>query len=253
MARTMGVAVLSAAVMCFVGKLAFTPSLSTGFGRFAQQGMAAQQRSLTQRQADGSYLKPFGPAVSYAKALRDAGIAKGEDAAVMEDILKIKAFYEDEAVFEELSLVQNDFNLTNVERADKILDMVKPLKSTVTPKFVRFLAKKMRLKGLKAICLEYVQSAYFTESVSPVKVTSAARLTDEQKSKIIEKMKVKCETSNIKLIEEIDANLISGFKLEWGYIDPVNLDAPSHGVDLSLQNILNKKALQVGGLVDALP
>ncbi|CAE7244296.1 atpD, partial [Symbiodinium necroappetens] len=171
-----------------------------------------------------------------------------EDAAVMEDILKIKAFYEDEAVFEELSLVQNDFNLTNVERADKILDMVKPLKSTVTPKFVRFLAKKMRLKGLKAICLEYVQSAYFTESVSPVKVTSAARLTDEQKSKIIEKMKVKCETSNIKLIEEIDANLISGFKLEWGYIDPVNLDAPSHGVDLSLQNILNKKALQVGGV-----
>eukprot|EP00439_Symbiodinium_sp_Y106_P019690 s4607_g2.t1 len=83
------------------------------------------------------------------------------------------------------------------------------------------------------------------ESVSPVKVTSAVRLTDDQKSKIIEKMKVKCETDSIKLIEEIDGNLISGFKLEWGYIDPVNLDAPSHGVDLSLQNILNKKALQV--------
>mmetsp|Transcript_25068 Transcript_25068/g.59649 ORF Transcript_25068/g.59649 Transcript_25068/m.59649 type:complete len:252 (+) Transcript_25068:87-842(+) len=251
MARTMGVAVLAAAVMCFMGKLAFTPSLPAGFGRSAQSGEAAQQRSLTQRQADGSYLKPFGPAVSYAKALREAGQAKGEDAAVMEDILKIKAFYEDEAVFEDLSLVQNDFNLTEVERADQILAMVKPLKSTVVPKFVRFIAKKMRLKGLKAICLEYVQSAYFKESVSPVKVTSAARLTDDQKSKIIEKMKVKCETDSIKLIEEIDANLISGFKLEWGYIDPVNLDAPSHGVDLSLQNILNKKALQKG-VVDAL-
>ena len=36
---------------------------------------AAQQRSLTQRQADGSYLKPFGPAVSYAKA--GASVSRG--------------------------------------------------------------------------------------------------------------------------------------------------------------------------------
>ncbi|CAE7247703.1 atpD [Symbiodinium natans] len=238
MARTMGVAVLSVAVSRSCDVL---------------HGEANQQRSLTQRQADGSYLKkPFGPAVSYAKALREAGQAKEEDAAVMADILKIKSFYEDETIFEELSLVQNDFNLTEVERADKILDMVKPLKSTVTPKFVKFLAKKMRLKGLKAICLEYVQSAYFKESVAPVKVTSAVRLSEAQKEKIIEKMKVKCETDSIKLIEEVDGNLISGFKLEWGYIDPEKLDAPSHGVDLSLRNILNKKALQVGGLVDAL-
>ena len=83
-------------------------------------------------------------------------------------------------------------------------------------------------------------------------MTSAVRLSEAQKEKIIEKMKVKCETDSIKLIEEVDGNLISGFKLEWGYIDPEKLDAPSHGVDLSLRNILNKKALQVGGLVDAL-
>ncbi|CAE7239280.1 atpD [Symbiodinium pilosum] len=245
-------AVLAVAVMCFVGKLAFTPSLPAGLGRSAKMGEAARQRSLMQRSADGSYLNGYGPAVAYAKALREAAQAKGEAATVMEDVMKIKAFYEDESIIEDLSLVQNDFNLTSVERADKILAMVKPLKSTVMPKFVTFIAKKMRLKALKPICLEYVQAAFFKESVAPVRVTSAVRLSEEQKNKIIDKMKVKCETDSIKLIEEVDANLISGFKLEWGFIDPVNLDAPSNGVDLTLRNILNKKALQVGGLVDAL-
>ena len=40
---------------------------------------------------------------------------------------------------------------------------------------MHFPPRKMRLKGLKAICLEYVQSAYFTESVSPVKAGPGCR------------------------------------------------------------------------------
>ena len=34
-----------------------------------------------------------------------------------------------------LTLIQNDFNLTAVQQADKIVDMVKPMKSKVMPAF----------------------------------------------------------------------------------------------------------------------
>jgi len=253
MARGTGFAVLAMAVVGFMGKMAFTPSRPASFGRSAQFGEAAQQQRLTARKADGSMLTGYGPIVEYANALRDAGAKKGEATAVMEDVLKIKDLYADDEFLEKLAFVNNDFNATNIDKANEILDLVKPLKSTVMPKFIMFLAKKMRLKGVKAIMLEYVQSGYFKESVSPVKITSAVRLTEAQKAQVIEKMKVKCETTNIKLIEEVDAGLVSGFKLEWGYLDPVNLEAPSFFVDKTLKSVLSQKALEEAGLVDAMP
>ena len=137
---------------------------------------------------------------------------------------------------------QNDPYVTEVQKAAKINKMLEPFKSTVMPKFVVFLAKKNRLGGIKVIMFEYVQSMYYRQSITPVRVTSAQRLTEDQLTKIKEKMKGKTQTE-IKLIEEVDPNLIGGLTLEWGYTDPVQLHAPTHGVDLSLKNILNKRAL----------
>ena len=101
------------------------------------------------------------------------------------------------------------------------------------------------------IMFEYVQSMYYKQSITPIRVTSAQRLTEDQLQKIGEKMKGKVGTTDVKLVAEVDPNLIGGLTLEWGYTDPVNLYAPTHGVDLSLKNILNKRALQKG-VVDAL-
>eukprot|EP00435_Cladocopium_sp_Y103_P012855 s946_g3.t1 len=225
-------------------KSAFTPSLPGNMG-MATAGMGAQ-RTLTQRNADGSMLKPFGPVVTYAKALMDAAREKGEDVPVTEDVLKIKDKFKEEEWLDKLVTVQNDPFLTEVQKANNIVDLLKPLKSTVMPKFIVFLAKKNRLNGIKVIMFEYVQSMYYLQSITPVRVTSAQRLTDDQLAKIKEKMKSKCGTKDVKLVAEVDPNLIGGLTLEWGYTDPVQLYAPTHGVDLSLKNILNKRALQKG-------
>ena len=232
-------------------KAAFTPSLPGNMGMAtAGRGMGAKQRSLTQRNADASMLVPFGPVVTYAKALMDAAREKGEDLAVTQDVLMIKDKFKDGEWLDKLSEVQNDPYVTEVQKAAKINKMLEPFKSTVMPKFVVFLAKKNRLGGIKVIMFEYVQSMYYRQSITPVRVTSAQRLTEDQLTKIKEKMKGKTQTE-IKLIEEVDPNLIGGLTLEWGYTDPVQLHAPTHGVDLSLKNILNKRALQKG-VVNAL-
>lgn len=87
---------------------------------------------------------------------------------------------------------------------------------------------------------------YFNQSITPVTVKVAQRLTEQQMEKIKEKMKKKAGTRDIKLVVEVDPSLIGGLQLEWGYTDPQNRYAPSYGVDLSLKNILEKRALQKG-------
>ncbi|CAJ1399609.1 unnamed protein product [Effrenium voratum] len=246
-----GLVVMAALACALVGRLAFTPSLSASFGGAADRGVAARQRTLTQRQADQSMLRPYGPVVTYAKALMDAAKEKGEDVSVTEDVLKVKDLFKVEDWLMKLLNIQNDPSLTEVAKGEEIIKTLSPLKSTVMPKFIVFLAKKRRLKGLKIIMLEYVQSMYFKESITPVKVTSAQRLSAEQLDKIKEKMLAKVGTTDVKLVPEVDPTLLGGIVLEWGYTDPINLYAPTHGLDLSLKNILNKKALQKG-VVDAL-
>lgn len=59
-----------------------------------------------------------------------------------------------------------------------------------------FLAKKNRLNGLKTICFEYVQSMYFTQSITPVTVRVAQRLTELQIEQIKEKMREKAGTKD---------------------------------------------------------
>lgn len=234
---------VGALLACGLWSAAFTPSVKVGLGGVAIRGSATKH--LIQRQADGSMLTPFGPVVTYAKALMDAAKARNEAVEVMEDVLMIKDKFKDEEWLDKLVTVQNDPRITEVQKAQKIADLLKPLKSSVMPRFIIFLAKKNRLNGIKVIMLEYVQSTYYTNSVTPVRVTSAQRLTQDQMEKIKLKMEAKVGT-DVRLVQEVSPSLLGGLTLEWGYTDPDKLYAPTHGVDLSLKNILNKRAIQKG-------
>ncbi|CAK9079424.1 unnamed protein product [Durusdinium trenchii] len=240
-----GLALLTCGVGLALFAPAFTPSLPRS-GLSAMPKAGPRRESLTQRAADGSGLKPFGPVVAYAKALMDAAIEKKEIVLVTDDVLKIKDQFLEEEWLEKLLLIQSNPKFSALQKATETVKILPKLKSTVMPKFIVFLAKKNRLRGLKRICLEYVQSMYFNQSITPVTVKVAQRLTEQQMEKIKEKMKKKAGTRDIKLVVEVDPSLIGGLQLEWGYTDPQNRYAPSYGVDLSLKNILEKRALQKG-------
>jgi len=195
-----------------------------------------------------SGLSPGGPVVAYTEALTDAAAKKGEPVLVTKDVMRLRMLFEDDDFLDELLYVNNEVGRSDLDRARDMIKLMQPLESTVLPKFVIFLAKKKRLMALKPICKEYVASLYFTNSIAPVKVRSAQPLSEEQKEAIKEKMKEKTGAADIKLVAEVDGSLLGGFVIEWGFVDPENLDTPSEGVDLSLQTILTKKALDNGVL-----
>merc|ERR1712039_142638 len=142
---------------------------------------------------------------------------------------------DDEMKFE-LTDQLNVAGISMLESASVIINGMGPWESNVFPKFITFLAKKRRLQSLRPICEEYVSHLYCIESIEPVTVTSAAKLTDEQVEKIKTKMTEKLQVRDIKLIQKIDVKLLSGFKIEWGYTDPENPEVGAESIDLTLKN-----------------
>jgi len=216
-------------------------------------GLAAAGRRACARvqvRADASGLMPGGPVIAYTQALTDAAEKKDEAVPVTKDVMKIRDKFEDEEFLDELQLLVNEPGLSLLDKARGTTKLLAPFESTVMEKFIVFLAKKKRLMALKPICREYVASLYFTQSIAPVVVRSAQRLTEEQAEAVKEKMKEKAGCSAVKLVNEVDGSLLAGFVIEWGFTDPENLVAPTEGIDLSLKRFLEKRAIDTGVLVE---
>lgn len=216
-------------------------------------GVAAagrRARARVQVRADDCGLHPSGPVTAYMQALSDAAEKKDEAVSVTKDVMMIREKYDDEDFLQELQYVNNEPSTTDLEKAQETVKLLAPFESTVMEKFVIFLAKKKRTMALKPICKEYIASLYFTQSILPVIVRSAARLSDKQAEAIKEKMKEKTGCSAIKLVNEVDGSMLAGFVVEWGFTDPENLVAPTQGIDLSLKSFLVEKAIDSGVMVD---
>lgn len=200
------------------------------------------RKNATKRYADKSLLEPGGGIVAYSKALTDAAAQKGESVTVTKDVMKLKSSMEDhpDTPFLENLLARNTPGISQVEEAELLIDLLKPLESKVFPAFLIFLAKKKRLVSLRRILNEYVQTLYLNQSVAPVRVTSAVPLSDEQKDKIKEKMKSKLDVDDIKLVCDYDAGLMAGVLLEWGFTDPDNMEIATESADLTMSSYLEK-------------
>merc|ERR1719198_547631 len=231
--------VAAAAGLCLVSKLDLG-FVGTSVVRGAERAARAPMRAYA------SGLQPGGPLIVYRDALIEAAAAKGESVAVTKDVMALKAKFEDQDLLEELSLIVNALGTTEIQKAQGMIKLFQPLESTVLPKFITFLAKKKRLLALKPLCMEYVSELYNMQEIVPVKVTSSSRLSAAQIEAIKEKMKAKTGASDVKLVQAIDASLLGGFVVEWGFSDPENMDTATEGVDLSLKNVLSKAALNQG-------
>jgi len=254
MARNTGVmlvAVASAAVaFCLLtAKPAFTPSLSKTTSLAASRGSAAQAGTATQRCVDKSGLTGTGPIIMLSNVLTDTATKMNEAVPVAQDVIMVKKKYEDEQVLEELMFILNDHETSELSKGHQLVELLGPFQSTVVPKLIIFLAKKKRSKSLRKVCKEYVQSLYFAQSIAPVKVTAAEKLSQDQKDQITVRMKGKIGVQDIKLIEEIDGGLLAGFKVEWDFLDPEKLYCPSSSIDMSMKSHMNKMALTQGIVV----
>ena len=158
-----------------------------------RQAAQAPRASRTLMRADLSGLAPGGPLVAYSDALIEAAAKQGETVPVTKDMMKIKKMLKDEAFLEELSLVVNALGTTEVMKAQGMVKLLSPLESKTVPKFIVFLAKKARLVALAPLAEEFVNTLYSAQSIAPVRVVSAQRLSEAQIGDIKNKMKAKTE------------------------------------------------------------
>ncbi|CAE8650004.1 unnamed protein product [Polarella glacialis] len=220
--------------------------------RQAEVNRALQPPALVYSQAaDGSMLEASGPIVTYSQALFDAAKAKNETVKVTMDVLAMKTKLQDDEFLEKWVLITNNFNIEKKDRSSVLVDLLGPFKSTVVPKFIVFLTKKQRAMSLRRIVKHYVTALYQQQAIEPVTVKSAQRLTPEQQEAIKQKMKARTGAKDIKLIMEVDANLLAGFILEWGYVDKEALRSPANAIDLTMSNHLQKSALKQGVMLQA--
>jgi len=203
------------------------------------------------RMGDASGLKPYGPVSAYSYALMDAAKKTQQAVPVTKDVMKIRKKFTD-AEFKTAYYVENNRPFTSeLKRAEIMNELLAPLESEVTSKFITFLAKKRRLKGLPQIVEFYVNSLYREESIEPVVVTSAEELSEEQVDTIKEKMKERTGASEIKMVTKVEPALLGGFVIQWSFLDPDNLKTPTKSEDLTLKNMMKKAALGKGIVVNA--
>jgi len=214
---------------------------------------ATPAASKVAMKADLSGLIPSGPLIVYMKALMDQAAKSGESVAVTKDVMRYKRVVEGEMMgtkeLEEFYFKKNSLpelgtqDSKQIDMADLEIQYFGPWESTVFPKFIKFLAKKTRLPQLGAICQEYVSNLYVMQSIAPVVVTSAEKLSKQHAEAIKDKMRAKIGVNDIKLVQHVNPNLIAGFRVEWGFTDPELLDAGSEMIDMTFKATVQKAAL----------
>jgi len=238
------------------------PSTSTLWGP-CLQGVAAavavagaasavsKNKSKPRAQARVQMQVARSPIEIYSTSLMEASRKKEETVQVVKDAMSIKRLYADGDWIEtKLSEVANAHWLTDIEVADELNKLFSPLESEVMPKFVTYLAKKRRLNILKDVILFTVKGTYEAKNIVPVVVRSATKLSDDKVETIKAKMKERTGAADIKLVTRIQPDLLAGFVIELGFVDPDSLDNPTEEIDCSLKNFLKNAAIDQG--VDAM-
>jgi len=243
-----------AACLCALGLVARGPAFVPGRQARVSQGAPARS-ARTQLgavvQDPLSYGFKKGPVVTYANALIEAAAKKGESVQVTKDVMRMKKLLLNQLFQRKFAYLQSDPATyeSQLKLAPGYNDLFGPFESDIVPKFITFLAKKRRLPSLPKIVEHFMLEIYEQQGIHPVTVISASPLTDEQVETIMAKMKAKLKATDIKLNLKLDPTLMAGMVVEYGYEDPEDYSDAGSRLDLSLQTVLRKAALQEGVLV----
>lgn len=83
-------------------------------------------------------------------------------------------------------------------------------------KFLQVLVDRRRISLLGTIIEKFFDLVYKLESIMIAKITTAVMLTESQKQSLIEKLKTITKSKQVKLVINIESNLIAGFIIQIG-------------------------------------
>ena len=148
----------------------------------------------------------------YAKSLISSAIEKGSVDAVYADMNLVGATLAENT---ELQAVLNN-PIIKSEKKQEILSKIFTGKvNELTSNFVNLVSTNNRVDILGEIAYSYVLEYKSYKKISLVEVTSAVKLTDGQKAKILA-IAAKQGAMNAEVVESVDSSLMGGFILKIG-------------------------------------
>lgn len=186
------------------------------------------------------------PADLFMQVLRDAAAKKGESVPVTKDVMKARKALKDNDFCMELDEYVGSVGGDEYARAEKAIELMSNLESTVFPKFMLFLSKKNRWGLLETVMDHYMRALYKTESIAPVNVVTANPLNDTEKESLKERMKAVAGASDVKMVIKVDPALVAGFKVEWDFLDPDNMLNAQQSIDMTMASHIKTAALRKG-------
>jgi F-type H+-transporting ATPase subunit delta len=149
----------------------------------------------------------------YAKSLIDISKEQGQLEKVYEDMVTLQSINKSSRDF--VTLLRSP--VVPADKKNKVITAVTEGKiSTLTASFIRLLVSKGREAVLPEIITAFIGQYKKFKNIHPVKLTTAAPISDALKSQIINKIRETSDMQNIELETVVDQNLIGGFTLQAG-------------------------------------
>ncbi|MCX6246419.1 MAG: ATP synthase F1 subunit delta [Bacteroidetes bacterium] len=150
-------------------------------------------------------------AVPYAKALFDLSMEKNAIDDVYKDMLALASLCKSNRDF----YLMLKSPILKTEKKQKVLTAVfKDSLSEITRGFLKIITAKRREALLPDMAVAFVELYKDYKGILTTYVKSAVPLTDELRKEILNLMSAQTK-ANIELVEEIKADLIGGFVLQW--------------------------------------
>jgi F-type H+-transporting ATPase subunit delta len=168
-------------------------------------------------------------AVPYARAFLDFAINKNIMHQITADFQNLETFLNENP---ELTGYLNNVLVSREAKHEILAKILKSQINAETLKFLMLLVDKDRINILSSVITGYLELVYQTASIKLIQVSTAFAFTSSQKDALIQKLKELTKAREIRLLIEVDPNLIGGFFIK----------TDSKVIDFTIKNQLQKLA-----------
>jgi F-type H+-transporting ATPase subunit delta len=158
-------------------------------------------------------MSAFSLATRYAKSLIQLVNEQGRLEQVYKDIKDVNAIFESNR---DLKLMFKSPIIHTDRKLNVVQQLFEGKIDSVLYQFITLVIKKGREAYLNEITHSFILQYNELKNITPVKISSAIKLDENIVKGIIDTLKKNEKLGEVELTEEVDANIIGGFVLQWG-------------------------------------
>jgi F-type H+-transporting ATPase subunit delta len=150
-------------------------------------------------------------AVPYARALYDFSVEQNLMHQITADFQNLEVFLTETP---DLTVYLNNPVVSKAQKQELLDKALKTQLNQETFKFLSILIKRDRINLIQPIITSYLNLVYELASIRMIEVSTAVAFTNLQKNTLIKKLKELTNAREIRLVINVDSNLIGGFLIK---------------------------------------